>query len=158
MLPLSTIGGQEPEEEVQTKPPKKGGETRKTVGRREWGGSLGHGRLGTIYPEDWPDPRCLHWLFRAGTPRMQPPCHHLPSVGPVTAPLRACRELLGAEPVWAPFRGLDTPVFLPQPLPSLTLPVCSLGAFGIQLNAGLTHSWATSNKCPHLSVPRLAHL
>lgn len=54
MLPLSTIESQEPEEVVKTKPPKKGGETRKTVGRRERGGSLGHGRLGTIDPEDWP--------------------------------------------------------------------------------------------------------
>ena len=42
MLPLSTIEGQETEE-VQTRPPEKGGETRETVGRREWGGPQGTG-------------------------------------------------------------------------------------------------------------------
>ena len=116
MLPLSTIGGQEPEE-VQTKPPEKGGETQKTVGRWEWGGLQRTGDGEAMILKIGPDPRCLHWLFRAGTPRMQPPCHHLPSAGPVTALRRACRELLGAEPVWAPFRGLDAPVFLPSPSP-----------------------------------------
>ena len=42
MLPLSTIEGQETEE-VQTKPPEKGGETHmgwKTVCRWQWGGGL----------------------------------------------------------------------------------------------------------------------
>ena len=50
MLPLSTIEAQEPEE-VQTKPPKKGGETGKL-----WAGGSGEvsTRWGSMDPEDWP--------------------------------------------------------------------------------------------------------
>ena len=65
MLPLSTIEGQETEE-VQTRPPEKGGETRETVGRREWGGLQAMGKHGPLTKR-------LHWLFRAGTARMRPP-------------------------------------------------------------------------------------
>lgn len=68
MLPLSTIESQETEP-VKTKPPKKGGETRKTVGRREWGGLQGKAMILKIGPVT----KCLHWLFRAGTSRIQPP-------------------------------------------------------------------------------------
>ena len=74
MLPLSTIEGQETEE-VQTRPPEKGGETRE--GRNLWHAGVGRSP-GTGNGEAWtlktgPITKCLHWLFWAGTPRMRPP-------------------------------------------------------------------------------------
>ena len=71
MLPLSTIEGQETEE-VQTRPPEKGGETRETVGRREWVGPQGTGDGEAWTLRTGPLTKGLHWLFRAGIPRMRP--------------------------------------------------------------------------------------
>ena len=51
MLPLSTIEGQETEE-VQTRPPEKGGETRE--GRNLWHAGVGRSPGQSDDPEDWP--------------------------------------------------------------------------------------------------------
>ena len=71
MLPLSTIEGQETEE-VQTRPPEKGGETQEPVGRREWVGPQGTGDGEAWTLRTGPLTKGLHWLFRAGIPRMRP--------------------------------------------------------------------------------------
>ena len=58
MLPLSTIEDKEAEE-VQTKPPEKGGETHmgRDCGRREWGGLQADGEAWTL--KTGPNLACL---------------------------------------------------------------------------------------------------
>ena len=107
MLPLSTIEAQEPEE-VQTKPPKKGGETGKL-----WAG--GSGEVSTRWGSMDPSPN-----VSTGSSGQGPPGCGLPDITSrqqVTTLLRASRELLGAEPVWAPFCAPDTLISYPSPCP-----------------------------------------
>lgn len=115
MLSLSTTEGQETEE-VQTRPPEKGGET-------AWGrncGQAGVGRYqGTGDGEAWtlrtgPLTKGLHWFFWAGSPGCGLP--DITSRQQVMAPLRSLCELLGAT-AWA-LCGPDTLALLAQPLPS----------------------------------------
>lgn len=75
-----------------------------------------------------PSPSFSQWLLVGregpeGHPGWSPP-HHRMSVGPVAPWLGGCRGVSWElEATWAPLCGLDTPVVLLQPLPSLTLPV-----------------------------------